>query len=158
LRAFATADDLFTALRAGATMPVLAGPPVSFGGRPYLDASITEPVPVPIAEAEGFTHIVALLTRPAGSTSGRSPLDRYYVVPRLRRLSPALAARYAARSGPYNALLAHIARGLGPDGRALVLGLRPTQAEVSRLERDSATLRAAAQHGFDVVLQAFRER
>ncbi len=71
LRHFSSADDLFTALRAGATMPVIAGPPVSFAGRQYLDASITEPIPVPLAEAEGFTHILALLTRPPGTVHRR---------------------------------------------------------------------------------------
>jgi predicted patatin/cPLA2 family phospholipase len=158
LRGFATADDLFAALRAGATMPVIAGPPTTFAGRQYLDASITEPIPVPIAEADGYTHVLALLTRPRASTGGRSPLDRFYVVPRLRRLSPALAALYAARGGPYNALLDRIAAGLGPEGRAHVVGLRPSEAEISRLERDAARLRAAALHGFEIVLQAFGER
>ena len=136
-------------------MPVIAGPPVSVGGRQYLDASITEPIPVPLAEAEGFTHILALLTRPPGRPTGRSPIDRFYVVPRLRRLSPALAALYAGRSGPYAALLDSIAAGRGPAGRARVLGLRPSLPEVSRLERGTDRLRAAARHGFDVVLEAF---
>jgi predicted patatin/cPLA2 family phospholipase len=159
LRHFGTADDLFAALRAGATMPVIAGPPVSFGGRRYLDASITEPIPVPLAEEEGCTHILALLTRPGDSaTGGRSPLERFYVMPRLQRLSPVLAALYAARGGPYNALLDRIAAGSGPAGRARVLGLRPTMPEISKLERDTARLRAAARHGFDVVVQAFGER
>jgi predicted patatin/cPLA2 family phospholipase len=158
LRHFADADDLLAALRAGATMPVIAGPPVSFAGRQYLDASLTEPIPVPIAEAEGCSHILALLTRPQASAGGRSRLDRFYVVPRLRRLSPDLAARYAARSGPYNALLDRIAAGQGPGGRARVLGLRPRLPEISKLERDADRLRAAARHGFEVVLQAFGER
>lgn len=155
LRHFSSADDLFTALRAGATMPVIAGPPVSFAGRQYLDASITEPIPVPLAEAEGFTHILALLTRPPGTATGGSPLDRFYVVPRLRRLSPALAALYAGRSGPYAAMLDGIAAGRGPLGRAHVLGLRPSRPEVSKLERRADHLRAAARHGFDVVIEAF---
>src|SRR5262245_17667194 len=47
LRQFGDAEAHFQALRAGATMPVVAGPPVTYGGRRYLDASLTEPVPVP---------------------------------------------------------------------------------------------------------------
>ena len=47
LRSFATATDLVAALRASATMPVVAGGPRAFGGRRYLDASISEPIPVP---------------------------------------------------------------------------------------------------------------
>jgi predicted patatin/cPLA2 family phospholipase len=155
LRQFADAESLFLALRAGATMPVVAGPPVVYGGRSYLDASLTEPIPVPLAEAEGFTHVLVLLTRPAAATSGGGALDRYYVIPRLRRLSPALAALYVGRGIAYSALLDQIGRGRGPAGRAEVLGLRPTQPEVSRLEKDAVRLRAAAQDGFDVVLRAF---
>jgi len=156
LRQFADADALLLALRAGATMPIVAGPPVSYGGRTYLDASLTEPIPVPVAESEGFTHVLALLTRPAAAApSGGGALDRYYVIPRLRRLSPALATLYAGRSGPYGALLDQIGHGRGPGGRAVVLGLRPTLPEVSKLEKDADRLRQAARHGFDVVVRAF---
>ena len=41
LRGFTSGPELITALRAGATMPVIAGPPVTYGGRLYLDASLT---------------------------------------------------------------------------------------------------------------------
>ena len=156
LTQFADGEALLLALRAGATMPVVAGPPVSYGGRNYLDASLTEPIPVPSAEAGGFTHVLALLTRPAAAMpSGGGALDRYYVLPRLRKLSPALAALYLGRSGPYGALLDNISHGRGPAGRATVLGLRPTMPEVSKLEKDAGRLRSAAQHGFDVVVRAF---
>jgi predicted patatin/cPLA2 family phospholipase len=137
-------------------MPVVAGPPVSVDGRAYLDASLTEPIPVPMAESDGFTHVLALLTRPAAAVpSGTGALDRYYVIPRLERLSPGLAMLYANRSGPYGALLDQIAHGRGPAGRAHVKGLQPTMPEVSKLEKDAARLRAAAQDGFDVVVRAF---
>lgn len=156
LRQFADGEALFLALRAGATMPVVAGPPVTYNGCEYLDASLTEPIPVPLAEAEGFTHVLVLLTRPtAGAPGGGGALDRYYVIPKLRRLSPALASLYVSRSGPYGALLDQIGRGRGPAGHAEVLGLRPTQPEVSKLEKDAPKLRAAAQDGFTVVLRAF---
>ena len=158
LTKFTDADALLLALRAGATMPIVAGPPVEYGGRAYLDASLTEPIPVPVAESDGFTHILALLTRPAAARpGGGGALDRYYVIPRLRRLSPALATLYAARSGPYSRLLDQIGHGRGPAGRAVVLGLRPTLPEVSKLEKDASRLKQAAQHGFDVVVRAFSQ-
>jgi len=156
LRDFANGDALFAALRAGATMPIVAGPPVTYAGRAYLDASLTQPIPVPIAEADGFTHILVLLTRPTDGGPGSSMLDRWYVMPRLRRISPGLAALYAGRREPYAALLRHIAAGRGPAGRASVLGIRPTGPEVSRLERDAAKLRAAAAKGFEGVMRAFK--
>jgi predicted patatin/cPLA2 family phospholipase len=156
LRTFADGDSLFLALRAGATMPVVAGPPVVYDGRAYLDASLTEPIPVPLAEAEGFTHIMVLLTRPSAAPSGGGgALDRYYVIPRLRKLSPALASLYMTRSAAYATLLDQIANGRGPAGQAAVMGFRPTLPEVSKLEKDAVRLRAAAKDGFDVVLRAF---
>lgn len=155
LRDFEDAGNLYLALRAGATMPVIAGPPVSYRGHRFLDASLTEPVPVRAAEAEGFTHILALLTRPTGTPRKSNWLDRWYVLPRLRRASPALAALYSDRGGPYAELLAHIEAGRGPAGRAQVMGVRPAAPEVSRLERDATVLRAASQRGFAAVMEVF---
>ena len=158
LKGFADGDALLIALRAGATMPIVAGAPVSYAGRAYLDASLTEPIPVPVAESDGFSHVLALLTRPADAVPARGgALDRYYVIPRLRRLSPALADLYAARSGPYGAVLQQIGLGRGPAGQAAVLGLRPTLPEVSKLEKDANRLREAARHGFEVVMRAFNQ-
>jgi predicted patatin/cPLA2 family phospholipase len=155
LRGFDTGRALLDAMRAGATMPVVAGPPVSFRGRMYLDASLTEPIPVPIAEAEGHTHILVLLTRPSETPRQTTLFDRLYVLPRLRRISPELARLYTDRGAPYTALLGHIAAGRGPSGRAQVLGLRPGPPAVSKLETDAARLRAAAQRGYDAVMGAF---
>lgn len=156
LREFGNADTLFAAMRAGATMPIVAGPPVMYAGRTYLDASLTQPIPVPAAEADGFTHILVLLTRPTDGGPGGSLLDRWYVMPRLRRISPGLASLYADRREPYAALLRQIAAGRGPAGRASVLGIRPVAPEVSRLERDATKLKAASTRGFDAVMEAFR--
>lgn len=63
-RGFTDGRDLLHALRAGATMPIVAGPPYQFRGERYFDALLSEPIPVQIAEDEGCTHILALLTRP----------------------------------------------------------------------------------------------
>ncbi|WP_394619930.1 patatin family protein [Lentzea sp. JNUCC 0626] len=63
-----------TALRASAAMPVLAGPPVVIDGRPYVDAGLSETIPVRTALAQGATHVVALRTRRADE--GGSPPSR----------------------------------------------------------------------------------
>jgi predicted patatin/cPLA2 family phospholipase len=155
LRQFSDAAALMTAMRAGATMPVLAGDPVPFGGGRYLDASLTEPIPVPSAEADGYTHILVLLTRPHEFPRSLSALDRFYILPRLRRLSPKLAEKYIDRGTPYTSLLGHIAAGTGPLQRAQVLGLRPQPPGVSKLERRADVLRDAARRGYEAVLNAF---
>jgi predicted patatin/cPLA2 family phospholipase len=156
LRGFNSRDDLFGALRASATMPVIAGPPCRFRGRRYLDASITQPVPVAAAEDDGFTHVLALVTRPGGHHRSLSALiERLYVGPGLRRTSSALAEAFRRRGPRYGALLDLLAAGRGPAGRAEVLMLRPSGATVGKLECDAAILTRAAEAGEAAVLQSF---
>lgn len=155
LRGFTTASQLFGALRASATMPIVAGPPWVYEGRQYLDASITEPIAIPTAEREGHTHVLALLTRGGGMRPSPSALDRYFVGPRLRRVSPALADRYLGRAAPYTALVNTIEAGTGPLGRAVVHAIRVTDYPISRLERRRDVLERGARLGYDAVMSAF---
>jgi predicted patatin/cPLA2 family phospholipase len=152
---FGSADRLFGALRAGATMPVIAGGPFEYGGRRLLDASLSEPIPLPTAESNGHTHIVALLTRSGSMNSQPSAFDRYFVGPRLRRISPELATRYLTRSGPYSTIIQAIDSGRGLSGVATVLGIRVHGLRVSKLERRRDVLTAAARQGYDAVMSAF---
>ncbi|RTL70791.1 MAG: patatin family protein [Pseudonocardiaceae bacterium] len=60
-------------MRATASIPWLAGPPVLVGDRRFLDGSVSDPMPVARALRDGATHVLALLTR---------------TVPELRRSDP----------------------------------------------------------------------
>jgi predicted patatin/cPLA2 family phospholipase len=151
LRDFSTSRPLLGALRAGATMPIVAGDPIEWCGGSYFDASLTEPIPVPQAEADGCTHVLVLLTRPHESPRVVTPLDRWWVLPRLRRISPALAAKFVDRGAPYRALLDCIAAGRGPASRAIVYGLRPGPPAISKLERGRERLLAGAAAGYNAV-------
>ncbi len=51
------------ALRASATIPLLAGPPVAYGGRRWVDGSVGEPLAIARALRGGATHVLALLCR-----------------------------------------------------------------------------------------------
>ena len=153
LKNFADATELRAALRAGATMPVIAGGPCTFRGRRYFDASLSEPIPLRPADHDGFTHIVVLLTRPRGVPRHVSAFDRLIVAPSLKRISGPLAARFLSRSAPYAALQDQIATGISPSGRAQVLGIRPA-VTVSKLERDRDTLLTGAASGREAVLAA----
>jgi predicted patatin/cPLA2 family phospholipase len=154
---FADAGRLFGALRASATMPVMAGAPHVYDGRPYLDASLSEPIPVPTAEKDGHTHVVALLTRSGGMQTRPSAFDRYFVGPRLRRVSPDLADRYLDRAGPYAELVRQIDAGTGPLGRSRVLAIRTPDCRISKLERRRAVLEDGARRGYQAVMAAFAE-
>jgi len=155
LTGFTSAADLLGALRAGATMPIIAGGPHAFGGRRYLDASLSEPIPVVSAENDGHTHVLALLTRGAGMRPRPSALDRLFVGPRLKRVSPALAARYLRRAIPYADVCRHIDAGTGPGGLARVQAIRVSDFPISRLERRRAVLVEGARRGYDAVMAAF---
>lgn len=158
LRAFTDERDLFGALRASATMPVVAGGPWPHGGRRFLDASLSEPVPVPTAERDGHTHILTLLTRSGDMRPRPSAFDRYFVAPRLRRVSPVLADRYLTRARPYEELMRQIDAGTGPLGRAEVLAVRAPGCQISRLERRRHVLEDGARRGYDAVTALFGQR
>jgi predicted patatin/cPLA2 family phospholipase len=152
---FGTAEQLFGALRAGATMPVVAGGPFVYNGRRLFDASLSEPIPLPTAELHGHTHIVVLLTRSGAMNEHASAFDRYFVGPRLRRISPELATRYLTRSGPYTTIVDAIDAGTGLSGRASVLGIRVHDLRVSKLERRREVLAQAARRGYDAAMSVF---
>jgi predicted patatin/cPLA2 family phospholipase len=155
---FTTADQLFGALRAGATMPVVAGGPFTYAGGRYLDASLSEPIPVPTSEADGHTHVLALLTRTGGMRPDVSAFDRYFVVPRLRRISPDLAERYLHRAAPYAELVRTIDAGRGPLGHAHVLAIRVENLHISKLEWRREVLELGAKRGEEAVRVVFGER
>lgn len=154
LSGFRRGDDLLGALRASATMPVVAGGPYAFGGRHYLDASISEPIAVPSAEAGGHTHILVLLTRTGEERRRASAFDRYFVGPRLRRVSPALADRYLHRAEPYRAVMQTIRSGKGAASTASIAAIQTAGKQIGRLERRRSVLEDGARRGYDAVMAA----
>ncbi|WP_312860266.1 patatin-like phospholipase family protein, partial [Pseudonocardia bannensis] len=78
-----SAQEWKLAMRATATIPWLAGPPVELRGRRWIDGSVGDPLPVLRALRDGATHVLALLTR---------------TVPELRRSDPGEKAPLWARS------------------------------------------------------------
>ena len=97
-----TPADLRLALRASAALPLLAGPPVQFGGRRFYDAGLSESVPYRTALAQGATHVLVLRSRRgpiAVPEDGRVPARSARVIARtaLRRETPALRAAFLGR-------------------------------------------------------------
>ncbi len=58
-------DDWKRALRASATIPLLGGPPVEWGGRHWVDGSVAEPLALARALRGGATHVLTVLCRGA---------------------------------------------------------------------------------------------
>jgi predicted patatin/cPLA2 family phospholipase len=63
LTGMASVDDWKRALRASATIPLLAGPPVEWAGRHWVDGSVAEPLALARALRGGATHVLAMLCR-----------------------------------------------------------------------------------------------
>lgn len=131
------------ALLASSRLPWVGGEPVrAADGRRFLDGGLVEPIPLDTALAAGATHVVALLTRPAGAAVpevGTGLGDRI-VTKRLHALNPALVDAYRARHAAYAATVERIR------SQPNVLGIfLPEGSPVpGRLERDAAKLREAA--------------
>jgi predicted patatin/cPLA2 family phospholipase len=63
LEGMETVDDWQRALRASAAIPLLAGPPIPWGGRRWVDGSVAEPLAMARALRGGATHVLVLLCR-----------------------------------------------------------------------------------------------
>jgi predicted patatin/cPLA2 family phospholipase len=65
------AAELRLALRASASLPFLAGPPIELHGRRFYDAGVAESIPFRTPLAQGATHILVLRSRrPPDMTDG----------------------------------------------------------------------------------------
>jgi predicted patatin/cPLA2 family phospholipase len=63
LTGMAGVPDWEQALRASANIPLLAGPPVTYAGKRWVDGSVGEPLAIARALRGGATHVLALLCR-----------------------------------------------------------------------------------------------
>jgi predicted patatin/cPLA2 family phospholipase len=143
-----TVAEWRAALRATATIPYLAGPAVELHGRRWIDGSVSEPLPVPRALAEGATHVLALLNRPASIVSSRTA-GRARWTRALDRVRPGLGAivQQSHRMAPVLAVLgdpAHPAR----TGRHVLATAPAEDAGVRGLTTDRARVERAARLGY----------
>ena len=63
LTGMATVADWRCALQASASIPLLAGPPVAYGGARWVDGSVGEPLAMVRALRGGATHVLVMLCR-----------------------------------------------------------------------------------------------
>jgi predicted patatin/cPLA2 family phospholipase len=144
--------SLQAALRASTAMPLLTGDPVDIGGRSFVDAGVSEAVPVRTAISDGATHIVALRTRRTDETTSmpgraeRMLLSRWFA-----RRAPGASApwleRVDRRAEEERLLATHPA----------TLQIRPPlgSLRIGRTERRPVPMRAAVDIGIAAGREAF---
>jgi predicted patatin/cPLA2 family phospholipase len=159
--------ELRLALRASASLPFLAGPPVELGGRRFYDAGVAESIPFRTPLAQAATHVLVLRSRRPLAINGTDPhqagpngLDgsNGAPVPRpprsirlltrttLRNESMALRTALLTRPVRSAADAARIAA-MEAQGKALTIYPSPSTPPVTRLTTDSRILSAALESG-----------
>lgn len=144
------------AMRATASIPLLAGRPVRLHGRRWIDGSVSEPLPVHRALRDGATHVLALLNRTVGGLRQNDAAPRPARWARaLDRLAPGLGsmAQESQRFGPVLALLDDTAH----DSRQGIhlLAITPNHdVGVRGLTTDPARVALAADMGYESLTAA----
>jgi predicted patatin/cPLA2 family phospholipase len=154
--------ELRLALRASASLPFLAGPPVTLRGRRFYDAGVAESVPFRTPHAQGATHILVLRSRRPlalgaplphadGSPAARPPRAvRLLARTTLRNESLALRTALLTRPARTAADVARIAL-LEAEGKAFMIFPPASVPPVSRLTTDARLLAAALESGREAV-------
>jgi predicted patatin/cPLA2 family phospholipase len=149
--------ELRLALRASASLPFLAGPPVELRGRRFYDAGVAESIPFRTPLAQGATHVLVLRSRrplilngaehPNGSPVPRPPHSvRILTRTTLRNESLALRTALLTRRVRTAADVARIVA-MEAEGKALMIYPPTTTPPVSRLTTDSRLLSGALESG-----------
>jgi predicted patatin/cPLA2 family phospholipase len=148
---FHSRHDLLDALRASATVPYLAGPPVRYHDDLLFDGGVFEPIPTPSALADGCSHVLVLRSRPQGRyCTPPSPLASRVVEARLRKLSAATADAFVSNPRIYRHLAQEIEHAtVSPASAPHLCGivLPAGTPEITRLEKNRARLKAGAEVG-----------
>lgn len=163
--------ELRLALRASASLPFLAGPPVALGGRRFYDAGVAESIPFRTPLAQDATHILLLRSRrpftaepangstaptgPDGTPAPRPPRSTLFLTrTTLRKESRALRTTLLTRPARTAADVARIAI-MEAEGKALTIYPPATVPPVSRLTTDSRLLSAALESGREAAFGIF---
>lgn len=163
--------EMRLALRASASLPLLAGPPVTLRGRRFYDAGVAESIPFRTPLEQGATHILVLRSKPPaglvhdGTPGGFSGLDASRLPPpprsvrlltrtTLRKESRELRAALLSRAVRTAQDVARITE-MEAAGRAFAVHADRAVPPVTRLTTDGRLLAAAFEAGRTALHRAF---
>lgn len=128
-------------LKATGRLPLGAGPPVSIGGRRFLDGGILDPIPLRRAIADGATDITLVLNKPTGPPASESAVLASLLARRYPSLREGLARHQAMKREA-------VELALDPPEGVTVQVIRPSgPTGLHRLSRDMDRIRAAIELG-----------
>jgi predicted patatin/cPLA2 family phospholipase len=144
-------QSLRLALRASASLPLLAGGSVAVDGRRFLDAGLSAAIPFESALADGATHVLVLRSRREGE-SAQAPgrLGAAVMGRLLGRIDPAVARAFLTRAEREAADEGRLQRHMDePSLEPHILSVRPAPGSPapSRLERDLGVVGAGLEAG-----------
>jgi predicted patatin/cPLA2 family phospholipase len=148
---FRTPDELRSALRASARIPVITGEPVELNDSLYIDGSLSESIPMQTALDFGATHLLVLLTRPPGKVR-RDPgwAQRNIAFPVMNWKLTGLGKAYSQRAPRYRRELALLEQ-LEAGGQALGIKVADDAGLVGQLEQNPRALFSGAAKGAEAV-------
>lgn len=147
-------NDLLGALRASATVPVVAGGPAKYRGGLYLDPGIHTSVPWKEALEDGCTHLIVLLSRPEDSPRpAASRLENLLAGNVFAKRYPELVPSYLRRTENYNEDLREL-RKLESKG-APILTISPKRGllPISSFENKRENLLMGARQGAEALYE-----
>ena len=148
-------------LKAGAWLPILAGPPHLLDGRRYLDGGLLWPDPLYAALDENCTHVLMLNTAPEGARNNTSPVTARILSHVLNRWQSGLGSAYLAGRGPWAVDKAKLGNGKDVELRgAQVLRLCPPLGShlVERMTTARESLLDGARAGYATITGGFGRR
>lgn len=162
LRGAQSRYGLFLRLMASARLPFLAGPPVCVEGEPCLDGGLSAAIPFRQALDDGCTHVLTLLTRPAGVPLRKTGLLKRFVLSRkLARYNPLLGKAFLDRANHYSAELDWLdTQTCAPIRSPFVCAVSAPNAApvIGQFEQRPERLIRGARVGMTAILEAFGRR
>ena len=157
-------EDLFTLLKASASIPIVAGPLIEYKGERLFDASLYNSIPFNIAKDDEYTHILNLLTRPEGELRGQTSLfEKFFIARKLYKIKPKLADDLLERARKYkevvqflykeNKKLDHILKKVDPSFYSIFPA--SGTSEIDRMEKNRDKLIQASISAMNEVMKVF---
>lgn len=144
-------------LRAGATIPLVGGPPIKINGVRYMDASISEAIPWETPIDRGFDFVLVLRSRPLNMTQrrgiGRKSYDALWIrrYPKVRGI---LRERISSSVARTVQLGSHTT---APTTAPFIYAICPSESDpqIGQFERSPELLIAGAKSGYLATISSF---